>query len=219
MLKVFISHSWSENHHYERFVNLLEGVLVDAKWENVSIPRSAAIDILNEESLRHENEYRRLEEALWRASAQLRDPNLPDVTSRIVWVGGQVKEVPTVGSVRAEMERIKSLMGQLEKKACKAHGYPYDPKNASKHIRTYPELSIAIRDRLQAANLVFVLLTPLVRLKKWVDYEIALTSMVDVPIIGVQFGSSYISHDIHVDCDDIIALESQELRRVSDPFL
>jgi hypothetical protein len=222
MVKVFISHAWGENTEYERFVDTLDQVFDHTKWINLSIPRSAAIDVLREELARQENELTRLKEELWRARARLRDPSLPDAISRTVWKDGESREVETVGSVRA---KIHSLQAALE-------SYLYirqdlglelpedlhvDRKNASAHISAYPALSAAIRDRLQKAEIVFVLLTSMVRLHEWVDHEIRLSAMLEVPIIGVKT-QFVVSQDIHVDCDEVIDWSKAQIERIVGRF-
>ena len=72
-MRIFISHSWEEVNYYEEMVGLIDVVLGSDTWTNMSIPREKALNVLTAQSLRYEEEARRLEEALWNAEAALRD--------------------------------------------------------------------------------------------------------------------------------------------------
>jgi hypothetical protein len=217
-MRIFISHSWEEVNYYEEMVGLIDFVLGSDTWTNMSIPRDKALNVLTAQSLRYEEEARRLEEALWNAEAALRDPSLPDAISLTKWIDGMPVEVPTVGSVRNEIDRIRYELAELGMKAGRDRGVPVDPKGASAHIRAYPELAHAIREKLQTADLVFVLLTRLVRLHQWVDYEVALSAMVDIPIIGVRPESFRETYEDRIDMNEIIDMDEDDVRRVLNAF-
>jgi len=160
MIGIFVSHSWGEDAIYQRFVAMLDEVIGNDGWNNLSIPWSAPLDILSPREWYLEEKLQRLEDQLIRVEAELRNPDLPDAIERIVWdEQGQRRNVPTVASVRKERNRLLNEMSELVVDRAKEREQFLDLKDASKHIRVHPVLSIAIRNRIKQAQLVFVLLS------------------------------------------------------------
>jgi hypothetical protein len=173
MARLFISHAWTETLEYERFVCTLDRAL-DGRWRNLSVPRSKAIDILADEDRRRKDKLPWLQEELWRAEVRLQDPKLPKVFgSRYVFRDGELREVPTVDSVKAEVESLKAQISalKLERRSpqeldqepdpissIEDYFRPPDPSKPNKYLSAYvedhPALSGAIRNRLSESELV-----------------------------------------------------------------
>jgi hypothetical protein len=213
MVKVFISHAWTENAEYERFVNTLDQVIGRTKWTNLSVPRSAAIDVAREESKIQGDEFLRLNEELWRARARLRDSKLPDVRWRIRFKDDKIMEEETRGSVQAKIEELET---SLERYGSRRRDVVDDLKHAGRQIRAFPTLSSVIRERLKEAEIAFVLLTSMVRLHDWVDYEIRLSPALKVPMVGIKIQSVDISRDFKNDCREVIDWSNTEIERILD---
>jgi hypothetical protein len=191
MLRLFISHTWSADRHYQSFVERLNVVLGDTSWQNLSIPQSAAVDLIEARTARHKDALAKLFDELWEAQARLQDPKLRDAVSVTVIRDGKLVELPTIGSVRREIAKIESSIGEIEGPSREMRhslsSNKEDPELAiarsqrlspaklekftSRAIEVHPDLSNALRDRIQESDMVFVLLTQMVRLNTWVDHE------------------------------------------------
>lgn len=215
MVSIFVSHAWSESRVYENFAALLDNELGKDSWINLSIPRSQALDLRGPSHL--EGELDRLEDELVRVQAALSRPGVPDALVRVVWdAEGNRREEETVGSLREKKGRLLRQIADLG--ALLPSEYVRPPefnnrKNAAEQLRLHPELSLAIRRRINKADFVFVLVTPFCRFRRWVDYEIAVCAGVSSIVVAVLSGGEA-SPDFYLDCHKVIPWGPEEVRRV-----
>jgi len=161
-----------------------------------------------------------LEVALAKAEALLADPHLPGVSQRIVYRGGEGVEVPTRGSVLADRARI---IRELEDAAHEAAvgagkaGPGRDPKGSYRAMQLYPDLAFSIEKRLRSADVAFVLITPLLNYRDWVNFEVAVCARLRTAAIGVRMGET-MSANYRIDCAQIIECGHEEVRAVLGAF-
>jgi hypothetical protein len=207
MVRVFICHSWNECDEYEEFVRTLDEAFSSTGWTNLSIPRIAALDVAQEERRINSDEVTRLQEALWRARMRLSDPGLRDVVSRTIYKrDGTVTEAETLRTVKKQISQLEQALaatGYVSKSEI-FEDLVRVQKFASDFIYKYPVLFAAIRERITESQIVFVLLTSMVRLHEWIQYEIRLTESLGRPTIGVKVESAFDSRDFHLRCEHII---------------
>lgn len=213
MVKVFISHTWDEGLKYDQMTIILDQVLGHGQWTNVSVPQTGPIDVPGEQLRRQRSQVDRLEDELWEARARLSDPSLPDVVSRTVWRGGEQKELETVGTINAKIAAIRTRLEPFRemRQGLQSDSYTIDHKWASASVRASPELSIAIRNRMEQADIMLLLITSMVRLREWVDYEIALAALLAIPTIGIRAMSDNLSPDFRVVCDEVVEWDNAQI--------
>jgi hypothetical protein len=152
-----------------------------------------------------------LEEKLIRARSHLRDHNLPDVLSRAkIYRDGSYQEMDTRNSV---LERIEKLEYEISRLAYVPDFLPngqqlryiiddYKKKrnlylNDSKYpgisipINRYPELSTAIRKRIECSNIVFVIVSKDLYkdeyLRGWVQFELNMAYELGLVTVSILF--------------------------------
>ncbi|WP_230646754.1 hypothetical protein [Bradyrhizobium sp. Leaf401] len=225
MVSLFISHPWTETEEYEKFVFTLDRAL-NREWTNHSVPQSQAIDILADEDRRRIDKLAWLKEKLWRAQIQLQDPKLPNVLgSRYVYRDGEVREVPTVVSVKTEIEGlnaqiqvamrekgpVRELERDIEPTSMPKDYFRQPDKYLGAYVEDYPALSAAIRDRIKASDLVFLLLTPMILPNRWVYYEYSMCGNLGIPIVGVRLPSTSGVRDLELGLLRVLDAESDQI--------
>ncbi len=212
MLRVFISHTWSETAVYERVVEILNFELGAKAWEDLSIPQSRRLELIRQNLSEEEEHQATIATELNRLKALLADPNLPDVSYRAVYRNGVLEEIPTYGSV---LKKIRQLRGALDdhrfKVANFGEGEPrVDVKGSYRAMQMFPELASAIEHRIASADVVLALITPLVGFREWVEFEIASCAKLGIPVVCVQAGE-HVSANFRLECQKIIPLQPGEL--------
>lgn len=226
MIPLFVSHAWTETTEYEAFTCALDRAL-GGQWTNCSVPRNQAIDILADEERRRKDRLPWLEEELWRAEVRLQDPKLPKIFgSRYVYRNGELREVPSVDTVKAEIESLRGQIAyaKLERKSPKelethtdgasiSKNYFGQTKYLSAYVGDFPALSGAIRDRIGRSELVFLLLTPMIIPNRWVYYEFSMCSNLGIPVVGVRLPSTSGFRDLELQLSHVIDSQSSEIDR------
>jgi hypothetical protein len=222
MKKIFISHTWSANSLYEALVARFDSILGCANWENISIPKSAAVDLLEVEREHNRDKREKLNNDLWQARAKLADPALRDALSLTVFRDGKLVELPTVASVSREIGLLQSALDELDdpsRELAEAidHNDGYQrtlrgaglDKDISRQIRLHPVISRVLHDRVGQSDLIFVLLTGMVWINEWVEHELKIARGWDLPTIGVIVDDGPISPEHKVLFHSIVQLTDE----------
>jgi hypothetical protein len=220
MVTIFISHDWNRSELYERFKSFLDRELGPGGWTDVSIPQSKAIELQGFDASNLERSLDEIEDRIVYTAACLADPNVPTSLSRTIWdVNGQRREIPTYSELSW---RLRSLLAKrvhltLDEKHAYVRPSEYpeyrDVKYSSPQIRLHPELSLAIRKRIQTADGVFVLVTHYCRYRRWIEFEIRIAADSPAKVMAIEIDGNA-SRDFSVDSQAIASWDSAELRRL-----
>ena len=85
------------------------------------------------------------------------------------------------------------------------------PKGAASQIVLHPELSLAIRNRIRRSDVVFILVTPFCRLRRWVDFEISVAATTPTKTIAVV-PDGRATQDFYIDCHAVVPLQPERIR-------
>jgi hypothetical protein len=213
LLRIFISHDWNAATVYESFTGLLDELLGCDSWINLSIPKLQALD-LSGTPLNTESTLNQLEDELIRVQATLSKSDLP--LYRVTWdaSGNRHEEEGRVSL----MMRLAELRNQIADCALGTPGYEVCPelvdrKGVSRSIRMHPQLALAIRRRIAQADIVFVLVTPYCRFRRWIDFEIAVCAGMPARVFAVEAGG-YATQDFYIDCERLVPWDPEQLRIV-----
>ncbi len=215
MLSIFISHDWNESEKYNNFEKLLNSVLGVDAWNNLSIPRSQAIELRGWENAQLEASLDHFEEKIIHLQAALQDPGLSRALYRVSWdERGNKRELDCVGSIEERLAHTYHEREELIGESGERYEMPpefRDRKGASHRIRLDPELSLIIRRRIVNADIVFILITPFCRMRRWIDFEIAVCAGTSARVIGVEAGG-YSTLDFRIDCHKVVSWSREGIR-------
>jgi hypothetical protein len=212
---VFISHAWDEDQQYRKFLLLLDEALGSVAWTNLSIPQDEALRLTGIE--KSKDELARIDAEITQLQARLDAGNLPDVCERIVWdAQGKRREEPTRGTVGLQLtsalsrrQKILTLNPIGDESASRREALM--SKGQARQINLHPDLSLAIRERIIASDIVFVLVTPMCRFRTWIDFEIACATNLRVPVVAVLAGGTQ-TRNLSIDFDYVVPLDLEILR-------
>src|SRR5258706_5200834 len=71
-------------------------------------------------------------------------------------------------------------------------------KLLSRYVTSYPALSGAIRNRIEGANIVFLLLTPMILPDRWIYHEFWLSKNLGLPVVGVRLSTTPPLRDLEI---------------------
>jgi hypothetical protein len=218
MQSIFISHAWSEHERYQSFVGLIDELLGEDSWRNVSISFDSALNLSKAGLIK--SAHTCCIDEITQLRARLSSPNLPESLVRISWdAQGNRREVEGRRSIERKLldalvrkEKLEDENEELLKDDDAQSRFHRMEKGVALQIELHPNISLTIRDGIKSANQVFVLVTSMCKFRKWIDYEIATARELRVPVIAVMAGGIQTS-DLSIDCSKVIPWNPDTIRR------
>lgn len=131
--------------------------------------------------------------------------------------------------IQGRLTEIRKHMSSLEKRLGSDASPPYLEKS-SRYLERLPDyawaptagrvlgferlIAVEIANRIHAADLVFVLATPFVEYRRWMQYEAQLAERLEKPIIGVQTSEQYLWREATRLCQEVIGLNAGDVHRI-----